>query len=89
MYLIVRFRRLVLRNLRKQFHFPLSLAHDLHALPGPLSTQWPSRSPSFEHKKSFSISASVVTPKDLITGPSIDVFSRKRGSKKCGFCALS
>jgi hypothetical protein len=41
-----------------------------------------------EHK-SFSISASVVIPKDLITGPSIDVFSIKRRSKKCGFCALS
>jgi hypothetical protein len=59
------------------------LAHDLHALPGPLSIKGP-----IEHK-SFSISASVVTPKDLITGPSIDVFSTKRGSKKCGFCALS
>jgi hypothetical protein len=32
----------------------------------------------------------VVTPKDLITGPSIDdVLSIKRRSKTCGFCALS
>jgi hypothetical protein len=31
----------------------------------------------------------VATPKHLITGSSIDVFSMKRRSKTCGFCALS